>query len=43
MDLNVKLHGLKYNYEKFQGVKCKNPRLQQFSGFKGIIFLKTIS
>jgi hypothetical protein len=30
MDLNVKLLGLKYNFGKVQGVKCKN---MTFCGF----------
>jgi hypothetical protein len=33
MDLNVKLRGLKYNYIKVQGVKCKNTKIRGFLKF----------
>jgi hypothetical protein len=41
MDLNVKLQRLNIILEKFRGV-FKILRFQQFLGFKGTIFLKTI-
>jgi hypothetical protein len=40
MDLNVKLHGLKYDYEKFQECFCKIPKFQRFSGFIELFSLK---
>jgi hypothetical protein len=42
MDLNVKLQRLKHNFGKVQGCFFKILRFQQFLGFKGTIFLKTI-
>jgi hypothetical protein len=40
MDLNVKLQGLKCNYEKVQGCFCKILRFQRFSGFMELFPLK---
>jgi hypothetical protein len=42
MDLNVKLQGLKYNYEKVQGCFYKILGFQQFSGFMELFFLRKI-
>jgi hypothetical protein len=42
MDLNVKLQGLKYNYEKVQGCFCKILRFQWFSGFMELFSLRKI-
>jgi hypothetical protein len=42
MDLNVKLQGLKYNYEKVQGCFCKILRFQRFSGFMELFSLRKI-
>jgi hypothetical protein len=42
MDLNVKLQGLKYNYEKVQGCFCKIPRFQRFLGFMELFSLRKI-
>jgi hypothetical protein len=43
MDLNVKLHGLKYDYKKIQGCFCKIPKFQRFSGFIELFSLRKIS
>jgi hypothetical protein len=42
MDLNVKLQGLKYNYEKVQGCFCKIPMFMRFSGFMELFSLRRI-
>jgi hypothetical protein len=42
MDLNVKLQGLKYNYEKVQGYFCKILRFQRFLGFMELFSLRKI-
>jgi hypothetical protein len=42
MDLNVKLQGLKYNYEKLHGCFCKILRFQWFSGFMELFSLRKI-
>jgi hypothetical protein len=42
MDLNVKLQGLKYNYEKVQGCFCKIPRFQWFLRFMELFSFKKI-
>jgi hypothetical protein len=42
MDLNVKLQGLKYNYEKVQGCFCKILRFQWFLGFTELFSLRKI-
>jgi hypothetical protein len=42
MDLNIKLHGLKYNYEKVQGCLCKILRFQRFLGFMELFSLRKI-
>jgi hypothetical protein len=42
MDLNVKLQGLKYNYEKLQGCFCKILRIQRFSNFMELFSLRKI-
>jgi hypothetical protein len=42
MDLNVKLRGLKYNYEKVQGCFCKILRFQPFLGFMELFSLRKI-
>jgi hypothetical protein len=42
MDLNVKLQGLKYNYEKNQGCFCKILRFQWFSRFMVLFLLRKI-
>jgi hypothetical protein len=39
MDLNVKLHGLKYNYEKSSGCFYKIMRFQRFLGFMELFSL----
>jgi hypothetical protein len=39
MDLNVKLYGLKYNYEKSSGVFLQNSEVPAIFGIYGIIFL----
>jgi hypothetical protein len=33
MDIYVKLEGLKYNFYKVQGVKCKNTKIHDFLEF----------
>jgi hypothetical protein len=40
MDLNVKLQGLKYNYEKVQGCFLHNFEVPAIFGIYGIMFLK---
>jgi hypothetical protein len=40
MDLNVKLHGLKYNFWKSSGVFLQNYNILGFSRFFRIILLK---
>jgi hypothetical protein len=42
MDLNVKLQGLKYNYEKVQGCFYKILRFQRFLGFMELFSLRKI-
>jgi hypothetical protein len=42
MDLNVKLQGLKYNYEKVQGYFFKILRFQRFLGFMKLFSLRKI-
>jgi hypothetical protein len=42
MNLNVKLQGQKYNYEKFQGCFCKILRFQRFSGFMELFSIRKI-
>jgi hypothetical protein len=42
MELNIKLHGLKYNYEKVQGYFCKISRFQRFLGFIKLFSLRKI-
>jgi hypothetical protein len=42
MDLNVKLQGLKYNYEKVQGCFRKILRFQWFLRFMELFFLRKI-
>jgi hypothetical protein len=42
MDLNVKLQGLKYNYEKVHGCFCKILRFQRFLGFMELFSLRKI-
>jgi hypothetical protein len=42
MDLNVKLQGLKYNYEKVQGCFHKILRFQRFLGFMELFSLRKI-
>jgi hypothetical protein len=42
MDLNVKLQGLKYNYEKVQGCFCKILSFQRFSEFVELFSLRKI-
>jgi hypothetical protein len=42
MVLNVKLQGLKYNYEKVQGCFCKIPRFQRFLGLMELFSLRKI-
>jgi hypothetical protein len=42
MVLNVKLQGLKYNFEKVQGCFCKILRLQRFSRFMELFSLRKI-
>jgi hypothetical protein len=42
MDLNIKLQGLKYNYEKVQGCFCKILRFQRFLGFMELFSLRKI-
>jgi hypothetical protein len=39
-DLNVKLQGIKYNFGKVWGVKCRNPGLHQFSEFVELFFYR---
>jgi hypothetical protein len=41
-DLNVKLHGLKYNYENVQGFFYKILRFQRFLGFMELFSLRKI-
>jgi hypothetical protein len=38
MDLNVKLQGLKYNFGKVQGVKCKNTTFWDFLEFLELFY-----
>jgi hypothetical protein len=38
MDLDVNFHGLKYNFRKVQGVKCKNIVARGFSKFLDFFF-----
>jgi hypothetical protein len=40
MDLNIKLQGLKYNYEKVQGCFCKILIFQRFLGFMELFSLR---
>jgi hypothetical protein len=42
MELNVKLLGLKYNYEKVQWCFCKIPWFQRFLGFLELFSLRKI-
>jgi hypothetical protein len=48
MDLNVKLHGLKYNLEKFGGVFVKIPRpwvekpVENWRSWFGPVFAKSV-
>jgi hypothetical protein len=42
MALNVKLQGLKYNYEKVQGCFYKIMRFQRFLGFMELFSLRKI-
>jgi hypothetical protein len=40
MDLNVKLQGVKYNFEKVQGCFCKILKCRRFSGFTDLFSLR---
>jgi hypothetical protein len=42
MELNIKLQGLKYNYEKVQGCFGKILRFQGFSGFMELFSLRKV-
>jgi hypothetical protein len=37
-DLNVELHGLKYNFEKVQGCFCKNMEFWDFLEFLELFY-----
>jgi hypothetical protein len=37
-DLNIKLQGIKYNFGKVQGVKCKNTKAWEFLELREFLF-----